>query len=1210
MTGPHLMGHGACGGVIRDGQGNFKIAFSTNLGAIGLHGINISEAETLRDMLQALRMPRSLVLERSFDRPNLKYEVIGKTKETLKQLGQLLMDRFKNQCGIIYCLSRSECVEVSKYLNEKGKIKTVHYHAGLAARQKVSVQKKCINAGDKHYSNTLERLLSRRPASVDVLFFILRHMWNPTTGRQRLSQLACTKANPKGLLSIYGVGFRFYAKNYDYKIVFSHYLVEGIPDSVEGCIQQWNVGDEKGTGEILSLDMSNEIIIRMPHIISGRQHYLDYPLLFYDGESLAIASCIRDDDSYEFDICCCFYRGKKDRAWNLGDELLWMNEILIEIIQVAQGSKEGREFVESFSNFQLYGAVVDEDEASSSDKRSKEWNCDSWVASDEGRGTKAPGVVARLMGLDSLPTLNVGESSSAQVSDSYSLRTSHHNGINPTMWSDFYSTAYINKPNKLERLSRISVQSRTPRMQNRLIERFQTEVLPPKSAKSIPITSHKLLSPIKNPALIPTKNVAYVMEVAAKIIDSSPQASAKCRVSGVGPSVPLRIRDLREKMEASCKASKPGRPKEGGALKYTKGTSSDKSPKGSDYIPVNQSCVELEKGNFNNIRNKGKSVSLAVQAKVNLQSREGPTSSGNRNSVNHKEQNEVKSNQFSTCQRSARKPVQKRTSSSSCSNVLRQNNQKQNGAANKDKLATEALVSNQPVGRTRSRNDCIGLTKTVNKGATKSKIGCKQMGSSPTTTQKDISFSTIKSVSKKKRPAHQDVRLEETTPHNSLIGKEEGSRKCNLVMDGCTNMSADDKKQGMDVISFTFTSPLKSSICESQPTSQAMGIGNCFDINSFGEKNQQLCLKNFAISSPEFDVIGGDSLSILLEQKLQELTCKVQTSKVNIVRERSSASSLQDSVSNVVTTISRSKQLQLGLPRDKLDSAYDYNCSSVDGPVLELNQGWQEFEGMEQCSGSSNNNETGNELDCRIFSPVSFIESSLESGSCADNSSSVNGSENCTLAEVQNGINLFSRNEFLLSYGMSESSDSASPTSSSNVGGRHMTRPFGLMDLISSNWELEYVRFILSNVELALQGFALGNTEKIIAPNLFDIWENQQNRRERKREECLKLQRRLMFDCVDESLIGRCRQMYVGVWARWPALYQRKDQLAQELYKEIMGWKSMGGLMVDELVERDMSTWYGKWLDFKLEASEEGIEIEKGILTSLLDELVSDLLTF
>ncbi|KAL2993934.1 hypothetical protein AAZX31_10G139600 [Glycine max] len=101
------------------------------------------------DILKALRIPHALVLERSFDRPNLKYEVIAKTKEPLKQLGQLLIDRFRNQCGIVYCLSKSECVEVSKFLNEKCKIKTVYYHAGLAARQRVAVQKKWYD-GEVH----------------------------------------------------------------------------------------------------------------------------------------------------------------------------------------------------------------------------------------------------------------------------------------------------------------------------------------------------------------------------------------------------------------------------------------------------------------------------------------------------------------------------------------------------------------------------------------------------------------------------------------------------------------------------------------------------------------------------------------------------------------------------------------------------------------------------------------------------------------------------------------------------------------------------------------------------------------------------------------------------------------------------------------------------------------------------------------------------
>lgn len=96
-----------------------------------------------------MRIRNAVVLETSFDRHNLKYEVIVKAKDSLKQLGQLIKDRFSNMSGIIYCLSKTECADVSKYLNEKFKIKTGYYHAGLAARQRIAVQKKW-HAGDIH----------------------------------------------------------------------------------------------------------------------------------------------------------------------------------------------------------------------------------------------------------------------------------------------------------------------------------------------------------------------------------------------------------------------------------------------------------------------------------------------------------------------------------------------------------------------------------------------------------------------------------------------------------------------------------------------------------------------------------------------------------------------------------------------------------------------------------------------------------------------------------------------------------------------------------------------------------------------------------------------------------------------------------------------------------------------------------------------------
>lgn len=94
------------------------------------------------DILKVLRIPHALVLETSFDRPNLTYEVILKSKDSLKQLGQTITERFNQQCGIVYCLSKNECMDVCKYLNDKFHVKTVYYHAGISSRGRIEVQKR------------------------------------------------------------------------------------------------------------------------------------------------------------------------------------------------------------------------------------------------------------------------------------------------------------------------------------------------------------------------------------------------------------------------------------------------------------------------------------------------------------------------------------------------------------------------------------------------------------------------------------------------------------------------------------------------------------------------------------------------------------------------------------------------------------------------------------------------------------------------------------------------------------------------------------------------------------------------------------------------------------------------------------------------------------------------------------------------------------
>ncbi|KAJ6380362.1 hypothetical protein OIU76_016930 [Salix suchowensis] len=193
--------------------------------------------------------------------------------------------------------------------------------------------------------------------------------------------------------------------------------------------------------------------------------------------------------------------------------------------------------------------------------------------------------------------------------------------------------------------------------------------------------------------------------------------------------------------------------------------------------------------------------------------------------------------------------------------------------------------------------------------------------------------------------------------------------------------------------------------------------------------------------------------------------------------------------------------------------------------------------------------------------------------------------------------------------GETELSDSASSISTVDVIRKYTTKTCSTAEL--SEWELDFTRDILSSAGLDMKDFALGQTFKVINPNLFDLLENQNKGMESNEEEYLKLARKLLFDCVSESLDFKCRQTFsrsCKAWAKLSTLFQRKGWLAKELHKEILGWQSMGDLMVDELVDHDMSTSYGKWLDFSIEAFKDGVDIEDGILMSLVDELVSDCL--
>jgi len=96
------------------------------------------------DILRQLRIENPKWFIQSFNRPNLKFEVRSKKRNSLEEIANLVQKQFPRKSGIIYCLSRNECETVAEALTSKG-IKAAEYHAGLGDEKRSCVQSQWIN---------------------------------------------------------------------------------------------------------------------------------------------------------------------------------------------------------------------------------------------------------------------------------------------------------------------------------------------------------------------------------------------------------------------------------------------------------------------------------------------------------------------------------------------------------------------------------------------------------------------------------------------------------------------------------------------------------------------------------------------------------------------------------------------------------------------------------------------------------------------------------------------------------------------------------------------------------------------------------------------------------------------------------------------------------------------------------------------------------
>jgi ATP-dependent DNA helicase RecQ len=88
-----------------------------------------ADQQTRAEIIHRLALNDAAQFVSSFDRPNIRYQIVEKTTGR-KQLLDFITTEHAGDCGIVYCLSRKKVEETAEFLNEHG-VRAMAYHAGM-----------------------------------------------------------------------------------------------------------------------------------------------------------------------------------------------------------------------------------------------------------------------------------------------------------------------------------------------------------------------------------------------------------------------------------------------------------------------------------------------------------------------------------------------------------------------------------------------------------------------------------------------------------------------------------------------------------------------------------------------------------------------------------------------------------------------------------------------------------------------------------------------------------------------------------------------------------------------------------------------------------------------------------------------------------------------------------------------------------------------
>ncbi|XP_041007598.1 uncharacterized protein LOC121252166 [Juglans microcarpa x Juglans regia] len=841
---------------------------------------------------------------------------------------------------------------------------------------------------------------------------------------------------------------------------------------------------------------------------------------------------------------------------------------------------------------------------------------------------RTPGLVARLMGLESMPTVHRDKPKKPSFSDKYGIEeekfVASHGGLyKEELNRDEGGTKQESRPQKLRK---------TGLFEGQTVTRFGAEALQIKSVLSRSRKHHhyhpKLASPVKSSRISSGRNVprsSRLIGAATKILEPGLQATnrAKCALAYSSSLYHSPKDEMETERTWFMSPDTLEQPSYNGGLAHplmgqtsctncgnlvALGPNAEEKP--SAFFASNvvasqdsgwskprppESSHEQEREAFF-LRSKDQVVPLVAKAKDNLQDNNDPITE--RVPLSHEDQRQLQLLSH-TC-----KPQGDKTSSMAFKQKVQTVDRMLLG---RDKIPPRSKLSNLQSRRVSSAGNAATGTKdfvTLNRsltGRTRPRVISKVDTSGFDTVKKvcngqDESLPQLRTPVRKRRTINASGQTESTGFVSSTIAKERNvwtdtsNGKCmglnaqsmnqNIVSGRLAGRGDGERADGnkeTDVISFTFNSSARHKT----------GIP--------AKIEEKMRDENGKIPFQRPLPLTRDALGVLLEQKWKELTRQEDEELINGAPVKTSAAIILQELISAFTA--------------------EQPCSQ-DGHMFNKDIAFKTKAEIDGLVGSS--------CQSHHLSPGSVLEASFSSSSLDE--SPVPRHRLCP------DLMDYSYNQLQPLAPDAGFWDSAT---SSNKGMesrqmvvdyvRHVSKILDILNLTGpglTGIKVAQAKEVILNAEL-LFGNATPHTFDgmkgfLISPHLLDgmesfgrtAWTNYigfiglEDTKERNHLRTFLFD--LIVECLDSKYGQYCNSGF-KTWSRLP-LHMGTEKLTLDAAEEVRRWTDLAGMIPDEIIELEMSHSLRKWTDFDTEAFETGAEIDGDILQILIEEIVMDLL--